>query len=215
MNSPDTLSPATALVLVDLIRGLVEAEATGDAPYEARVRRALPNIRRLLDAARGAGVPVIHARVVYRRTPRGLDDGGVRAMVRRQDAFLGVQAPPGVELVEGSPWVEFLDEVRPAPGEYVVRKNRYSAFHGGDFESLLEALGVRRLVVAGVATNFCVRATVMDAFQRGWEVVVPRQAVETYSDRVQEQNLEDMHLSCATVMDLDDVLRLLEGESKA
>ncbi|HEY3314936.1 MAG TPA: isochorismatase family cysteine hydrolase [Bacillota bacterium] len=198
-----------AVVVIDLIKGLVDAGATGDHDFEARTRSILPSVRRVLAEARAAAIPVVHVRIVHRRTPDGrLDDGGLSEMLRRQDAILGVKSP-GVELVEGSEWVEFLDEVKPEAGEYVVRKNRYSAFYGGDFGTLLEALRVDTLIVVGVATNFCVRATCLDAFQKGWRTVVPREAVNTYSDRAQEQGLEDLQMTTTDVVGLEEAVRLI------
>jgi ureidoacrylate peracid hydrolase len=118
---------------------------------------AIEPCRRLLVAARGAGLPVIHTRYVY--APQH-SDGGLLV-----DALMPELKAHGA-LLAGSEDASIVDELVPAEGETVIDKNRPSAFFRTRLDAVLADLGVTQLVVCGVTTNCCVESTVRDAGQR-------------------------------------------------
>jgi maleamate amidohydrolase len=181
----------TALLLVDMIKAFFDRD--GEFYYEDS-KGTLDAGRRLLEAARRGGRLVVHARDVHRR---GLADGE------------GVKLPP--HCVEGTLDVEFAPGLEPAPGEIELQKRRYSAFFGTELALLLREQRVGRVVVAGVKTNVCVRATVQDALAEGLEVVVPREAVSSNRPHLHEATLEDVERYFGRVVDLAEGERLLEG----
>lgn len=90
---------------------------------------------------------------------------------------------------------EVIDALKPAPGEYIIPKRRYSAFFGTDLDTYLREMEVRRIYLTGVLTNICVYATALDAAMRNYGVSVFRDAVASLSeetDRFIFQQLEDV-----------------------
>lgn len=141
------LVTADALVVVDVQRGLVEgADAVADAAsWLSRWRRAL-------DAARSAGVPVVHLQ----------DDG----------------TDPGSPIPRGSTGWELVLEV--AEGEPVVRKEHDDGFLGTVLEELLRTAGSTRPCLVGIQSEMCVAGTARGAMSRGLTVVLPGDGHTTY-----------------------------------
>ena len=175
------VAPATtAVVTSEVQNGVVgEPSALPELAEEAR-REMLPNLARLLPAARAAGVQVVHC-TAYRRA-----DG--RGANRNARLFLGVQRSP-VSLLPGTPAVELVQELGPEPDDLVLtRTHGLSPMSGTDLDPVLRNLGVTTVVVTGVSVNVAVTNMVMDAVNRGYTVVLPRDAVcgipSTYADSV-------------------------------
>src|ERR1019366_2034317 len=137
-----------ALVVIDF----VEAYLRPESPLYAGVEDARAAAARLLDAARSAGIPVIHTNVVF--TPGGADGGVFFRKVKALRLFeRGAQGGYG----------EFAEGLTPRPDEVVVTKQYASGFFGTSLAATLTALGVDTLLIAGVSTSGCVRATAVDA----------------------------------------------------
>jgi len=180
------VAPATtAVVTSEVQNGVVgEPSALPELAEEAR-REMLPNLARLLPAARAAGVQVVHC-TAYRRA-----DG--RGANRNARLFLGVQRSP-VSLLPGTPAVELVQELGPEPDDLVLtRTHGLSPMAGTDLDPVLRNLGITTIVVTGVSVNVAVTNLVMDAVNRGYSVVLPRDAVSgipsTYADSVIDRTL--------------------------
>lgn len=117
----------------------------------------------LLEGCRKLGVPVLHAHTVVRR------DGANRMPHWKKADYWA--------CVEGTPGCESPPQLRPLDHEPVFRKSFYSAFGDSRLGLALEQLGADVLVVAGIYLHGCVRATVLDAYERGYEVWVAEDAV--------------------------------------
>lgn len=146
------------LILIDLQHDFLTGE--GRKPSEPRLVR---RVSRLLRFARAAGVPVVHVRTAYREDLRD-------ATLHMRDRQIRI-------CIEGTPGAEFFPSVSPRPGEKVVLKKRYSAFFGTDLDRHIERLDADTLIISGVNTHACVRQTAVDAYQRDFRVVIPRDAV--------------------------------------
>jgi nicotinamidase-related amidase/uncharacterized glyoxalase superfamily protein PhnB len=142
----------TVLLVIDLQNDFVARLA------DARV---VERVAALVDDARRAGAPVLWVRAEYEPD---LSDGFLE--MRRKQIATCVRGTRGAELA-----------IAPAEGEPVIVKKRYSAFFGTDLDAQLARLGARTLVVAGINTHACVRTTVIDAYQRDYDVIVARGAV--------------------------------------
>jgi maleamate amidohydrolase len=111
-----------------------------------------------------------------------------------------------------------MSEVEPRPGEPVLVKQYASSFFGTSLSATLASQGINTLIVTGVSTSGCVRATAVDAIQHGFLPVVPREAVGDRADAPHEANLFDIQqkygevLSEAQVLDYLDSVR--EGATK-
>ena len=181
-----------ALVVVDLAR----AYFTPGSDLDLGSGDCLAAAARVLAAARAGGHPVVHTRVAY--AAGGTDGGLFFRKVRGLRHFVG-----------DDPLGEPMPEVAPAPGEVVVTKQYASGFFGTSLASTLTSLGVDTVVVVGVSTSGCVRATTLDALQHGFRPVVVRQAVGDREPGPHEANLFDLQAKYADVLDEDEVVRRL------
>jgi biuret amidohydrolase len=194
----------TAVVTSECQNGVVGAEAIFPALAEVARATAVPNIVRLVRAARGAGVAVVHA-VAHRRP----DGRGANTNAR----LFGAAAKAPVVLVPGSTAAALLPELGPEPADLVsARLHGLGPMAGTDLDPLLTNLGARTLVVVGVSVNVAVLNLVMDAINRGYQVVLPRDAVagvpQDYADDVIDHTLALL----ATVTTTADVVAAWAGE---
>jgi nicotinamidase-related amidase len=187
------LGQRPALVLVDMINGFTDPAcplgAEADAVVEAN--------QVLLQAFRRQGLPVFFTTVVYHNAEQ--------ARVFRD------RVPALDVLTPGSHWVQVDTRLAPAEGEPIIEKHWASGFFGTDLHAQLTALKVDSLVVTGLTTSGCVRATVVDGLQHDYKVVVPREAVGDRNPQAHEANLFDLHAKYADVLDLQAVLDQLRS----
>jgi maleamate amidohydrolase len=178
-----------ALIVIDL----VNAYLTEGSPLYggAGCRAAQAGATALLAAARDAGIPVLHTNVAYQPGGR---DGGV--------LFRKVPALQHFERGRNPHYAAFAPGLEPAPGETLITKQYASAFFGTPLASTLTALGVDTLLIAGVSTSGCVRATAVDACQHGFVPLVVRDAVGDRAPGPHEANLFDLQAKYAEVIDL-------------
>jgi len=183
-----------ALILVDF----VEAYFDESSPLYAGVDDALASALRIRDAARDAGIPVFYTNVVYKE---GGADGGVF-----------YRKVPALEVfVEGSPlgnWPKGLD---PAADEYVISKQYPSAFFGTSLAATLTANGIDTLIITGVTTSGCIRATCIDTVSNGFVPIVVADACGDRHEAPHEANLFDMNAKYADVVDETAVVNHLQA----
>jgi nicotinamidase-related amidase len=96
-------------------------------------------------------------------------------------------------------------------GEPLIEKKWTSGFSGTDLADRLTEAGADCLVITGLTTSGCVRATALDALQHEFPVFIPRSAVGDRNQEAHEANLHDLHAKYADVLALDDLMRTLEG----
>jgi nicotinamidase-related amidase len=159
-----TIDPNTALIIVDLQKGIVGSSFVD--PIDEVVERS----RALLDAFRNRGLPVALVNVA----------GG--APGRTEQPPRQRSLPPG--------WTDFIPELGQQPTDIVVTKRTWGAFASTDLESRLKGLGVTQVVIAGVATGTGVESTARQAYEQGFNVSLaldamtdPRPEAHNYSIR--------------------------------
>ena len=166
------MTNATALLVIDMQRDFLDPLG-----YIARsgvdvtvLRVVISNVRRLLDAARGSGVRVIHTREGHRP-----DLGDLPVVKARRASRAGVPigspGPLGRLLVRGEPGHAILPELAPLANESVIDKPGFGAFYATDLEHILRTGGVGALTLAGVTTDICVHSTLREAVDRGFDCV--------------------------------------------
>jgi maleamate amidohydrolase len=182
-----------AVVVIDLVRAYTDPAGPFGLPDSGP---AVAATAELVAAARAGGHPV--AWTVVRYAP-DLADGGL--FVRKVPALAA--------FAEGAPggWGELTLE--PAPGEPIVVKQYASAFFGTSLASTLHGAGVDTVVLAGVSTSGCVRATAMDALNSGFRPQVVRDACADRTPALHENNLADVDAKYADVVDLAEALARL------
>ncbi|HKP27931.1 MAG TPA: isochorismatase family cysteine hydrolase [Gemmatimonadales bacterium] len=165
----------SALVLIDLANdflypGGVIADA-GGPEYQKRAQSIIPVLKRLVEAAREAGVLVVYA--TDEHTP--------------EDSELAKWPP---HSMKGTEWSEVTEELRPQPGDLVIGKTTYSPFVSTEIDAELKKRGIRRLYITGLHTDCCARHTSGDAFQRGYDLVWVTDGLQAFSDEAHRTGLE-------------------------
>jgi maleamate amidohydrolase len=189
-SHPQLADQATALILVDVTNSFF---LKGMPNYYPAADEVLEPLRQLLAQARAAQKIIVHA--VEQHYP-GFDDFEWRKLPRHH--FIGDSD------------AAFFSGFEPAgPREIVTAKRRYSAFFATDLALFLHEQKIARVVIAGVKTNVCIRATAQDAFASGFDVVVPREATNSNRPHLAEASLEDIDRYIGTVAPLAAVLEML------
>jgi nicotinamidase-related amidase len=185
---------APALIVVDFLEAYMRPGALLYAACDSALAAAVV----LLRAARTAAIPVLHTRVQFQRGGR---DGGV--FYRKVPALRTFEdgADPSLQA--------FAHGLAPLPGETIITKQYASAFFGTSLSSTLAALRIDTLLICGVSTSGCVRATAVDACQAGLIPLVVRDAVGDRAAAPHEASLFDLQAKYAEVVSLDSALAYL------
>jgi ureidoacrylate peracid hydrolase len=180
----------TALVVVDMQRGFLEPGAALEVPQG---REIIPNVRRLIDACREKGVPVIFTEFVYSTAVPCLrgDPFGVEHLPAAEREPTGFGHPssncligPGAD--DGPNSAQTVAELAPRPDELVVRSHTYDKFSDTPLDLALRSRDVRYLLITGVVTDVCVNATLMAAAMRDYRVTAVTDGVATLWPELQE-----------------------------
>jgi nicotinamidase-related amidase len=193
----------TAVVTSEVQNGVIgDGGALADLAAEAR-RTMVPNLARLVGAARAAGVEVVHA--TYARRPDG------KGSNRNAPLFEGAEASP-VKLLPGSAAVQVVDEIGVAPTDIVLtRTHGLNPMSGTDLDAVLRNLGVTTIVATGVSVDIAVANLVMDAVNLGYDVVLPRDAVCGVPVRYAASVIDHTLALLATVTTVDDLVAAWES----
>jgi maleamate amidohydrolase len=149
-----------AVLVVDLIRAFTDERC----PLASNLDAQVANTRRILDAVRAAGAPVVMSTVSY---DAALDEAGLWAL----------KVPNNEWLVEGSEWVEIDERLERRPGDMLLVKKYASCFFGTDLMSRLVSRAIDTVVIVGCTTSGCVRASAVDACSYGLHTIVVEDAV--------------------------------------
>lgn len=187
-----------ALLIVDFVVAYLDPASS----LYAGVEDALASNERLLAAARKAGIPVLFTNVEY--SPGGADGGIFFRKVPALKAF-----------IKGSPLGAFPDNLQPQDGELVITKQYASSFFGTTLASTLTAMGVDTLLITGLSTSGCVRATALDACQHGFLPFVVREACGDRHPGPHEANLFDLQAKYAEVITEAQAIAQLQSISPA
>jgi maleamate amidohydrolase len=180
-----------ALVLVDMINGFTSSACPlgSDCPDVVAANASL------LKTFRERGLPIFFTTVVFH-------DDSQASVFRGRIEALNVLQP-------GSHWVEVDPALAPLEGEPLIEKQWASAFFATDLDQRLREAGADSLVVTGLTTSGCVRATVVDGLQYNYPVVVPREAVGDRNPDAHEANLFDMNAKYADVVSMAQLVEML------
>ena len=197
----DLVPGRTVLLLIDLQNDFLHPDGwySQSGVDISHVRRAIEPTKQLLEAARAREVPVVWTRHGY----RDLRDAGPFLELR---PFL---RDGGVRL--GTWGFEIYDELEVAGDDWLVEKNRLSAFYNTKLETVLRSLDVETVLVGGVLTNQCVAATSKDASFRDLKPIVVEEATGTTLPHLHDPAIEMMRVGWAEVRSLEEALDELQA----
>ena len=180
----------TALMVIDMQRDFIDPNGFGAALGNdiKPLRAIIPPTARLVAAARGAGLPIIHTRECH---AQDLSDCPTTKRERGKPTLrIGDLGPMGRILVAGEPGTEIVAELKPIDGEIVVDKPGKGAFYATNLQDQLERLGVESLIFAGVTTEVCVQMTMREANDRGYNCLLATDATESYFPEFKSATIE-------------------------
>ncbi|MFW2851152.1 isochorismatase family protein [Sphingomonas sp. TX0543] len=185
-----------AVIVVDFSYGFTDTRYPTAADMQAEIAAT----RRLTDLARERGFPVIYTTISYQPW-----EAQVLPWLRKATGMQALMAGTRLVEIDSSTGITDIDPV--------IVKHGASAFHGTNLAGLLAAAGVDTLIVTGATTSGCVRATVVDAVQSGFIVLVPRDCCADRAAAPHEANLYDIDQKYGDVISVDDALDWL-GQTK-
>lgn len=195
----ELLRPATtALVTQECQGGVIGPQAGLPMLADAARQEALPNIARLVGAARESGVTVVHCLVTRRPDGRGSNTNA--RLFASGKSF-------GVDLSPGTPAASVLPELGPADSDLVLtRTHGLGPMTGTDLDSVLRNMGIKTIVGVGVSVNVAITNFVMDAVNRGYQFVLPRDAVAGVPREYAESVIDNTLALLATVTTSEAVI---------
>ena len=185
------LAQSPALLVVDMINGFTNP----DSPLGTHCPDVVAANIELLAAFRNSGRPIFFTTVVY------YDD--------QQASIFRAKVPALNVLQPGSRWVAVDSRMERQVSEPLIEKQWASAFFGTDLSKQLRALAVDSLVVTGLTTSGCVRASAVDGLQNNFQVVVAREAVGDRNLDAHQANLFDLNAKYADVLGVDEIISRL------
>ncbi len=186
------LGGAPALIVVDPAQAYTDPAC----PLYAGVEDAVEQMKTLLAAARAAGIPVFITRVLHDPSGR---DGGV--FVRKVPALKW--------FAPDSPFSAYIEGLAPEAGDIEIVKQYPSAFAHTSLSATLAALRVDTLIITGLSTSGCIRATATDAMQNGFIPVVVADAVGDRLEGPHRANLFDIQAKVGEVVSAERALELI------
>lgn len=180
-----------ALVVVDPARAYTEPTS----PLYAGVEDAVAHMKTVVAAARAAAVPLFFTRVLLEHD----GDGGRFAQ----------KVPATASFRAGSPLALPIEGLEHQGAETLITKQYPSAFFGTPLASMLTRASIDTVVIVGLSTSGCVRATALDALQLGFIPVIVREAVGDRHAEPHESNLRDIQAKIGEVLALADVVTYL------
>ena len=182
-----------ALLVVDMCKAYFQE----GSPLNLDQPTVAVDVSNMVHAARTVGIPVVWTRVEY-------EPGGANGGVWYQK--IGVLS----SFDRGNPLGDWLEGLAPEPDEVVITKQHASGFNGTDLAAKLRDLNTDSVIVVGVSTSGCVRATATDASAAGFVPFIVREAVGDRTEQINDANLFDLHAKYADVVGRTDVVQYLE-----
>lgn len=202
---PDERLLDPALLIVDMQNDFVRIGAPLEVP-DARV--TIAPIRRLLDAFRVRGRPVVFTRFLARETPDLLWLWSPQCRPDTKCCWKGHQRRYP-DAAGRRDCAEVVDELAARPGELVIDKYGYGAFHGTDLDARLRGLGVKSLLVTGTVTQICVEESAREAFHHGYRTTMVVDAISSFAPDLHAATLKNFAMKFGWVTDSDTALSWL------
>jgi gluconolactonase len=203
------VDPGRAVLLIQDLQNdvMIDGGAFADsgAPGHAKEQNVVENVKRLADACRAAGIPVIHVHYIV--------EEGAPGLKLNAPLFQGVKDTNG--LVRGSWGAAPAEGLEPQDGDFVVEKMRMNAWEGTRLESLLKGFGRDTIIVTGAWTNMSVEHTARTGADKGYYVIVPEDGCSTMNAEWQNASINFALQNVSTVTTCGAVLEALGAATPA
>ncbi len=174
-----------AIIIVDMLNDFVTGSLKCD-----RAQRIIPPLMKLIKEARKNNVPVIYS-----------NDAHIKGIDHELKLW-------GDHAIAGTEGAKVIPELEPEEGDYIVPKRRYSGFYGTDLEMLLRELNVDTVILTGMHAHMCVRHTAADAYYRGYNIIVPTDGVDSFTEEDYQAGLKYLkEVYGAVISDVDTITR--------
>lgn len=201
-----------ALVVIDVQNGFVSKGGSYDqlGMSISHYQQVIPKILQLITLCRDAGIPIFYTQAV--REQSGID------LLTKVHKILPKSREERIRkkpiCVRGTWDADIVDEIKPAPADHVVVKRRDSAFHDTEIGVWMKSLGVDTLIFCGIDTSICVEASLRDAFNNGYDVILISDATASGSIKHFESTLEIVKDYYGLVMDIASFGKYLPQKTK-
>lgn len=202
----------TAVLVIDMQNDFIADGGliSKDGRDMSQARLLADRLPAFVAAARSAGVLVVFIRNVYSTEANHyLSDSWLEHAARqRKGGYTSIPV-----CAPGSWEGDFYGDVRPAPGDPIVTKHRYSGFYNTDLDTILRANGIRTVVVTGVVTNICVETTAREAFVRDYYVVAPRDGSAAYAQADHDATMSNIERFFGEISSLEELSTIWRGRN--
>jgi gluconolactonase len=198
----------TALIIQDLQNDvIIEGGAFADsgAPDHAKEQNVIENVKRLAEAARSAGMSVIHVHYIV--------EEGAPALKQNAGLFQGVKEANA--LVRGTWGAAPAEGLEPQEGDFVVEKMRMSAWQGTRLENLLRGLDVETVIVTGAWTNMSIEHTARTGADKGYFMIIPEDGCSTMNADWHNASINYALQNVSTVTSCSAVMEALGATARA
>lgn len=195
----EKVNPSTsALIVVDMQNDFVHHNGVFRKYGEnlSAIQEMIPRLKELIGVARQTGIPIIYL--------RNITTYWVMSEVHRE-RIDEVRAGEDYTL-EGSWGAEFCEGILPKDNERVVIKHRYSGFVDTNLDLVLRSLGIKTLILTGVATNVCVESTARDGFMKDYRIILVEDCCAAYHNHLHESTLENINRTFGTVVSSKEII---------
>jgi nicotinamidase-related amidase len=215
-----SLSPSTtALLIIDMQRdflhadGYLSQQTQSDPDILTRLQSIIPKLVSLLSTFRRANFPIYHTREGHEPhmatiSSREAHRSGVNG------ARIGSQGPLGKLLIRGERGHDIISELCPLPREPIIDKPGRGAFMNTELDAALRGKGIKNLVVCGVTADACVSSTVREASDRGYDVLVVEDGVESVNEQLKRWSLEAIRVEgglFGVTAECRDIIEVIES----
>lgn len=177
------------IVIIDMLNDFV----TGKLAVN-RAKHIIPNLKRLIEAARKSNVPVIYSNDAHRAKDWEVTEKW------------------GAHAIKGTNGARVIPELTPTKKDYIIEKRTYSSFYKTGLDKLLKSLykseGVKTVILGGMHTHICIRHMAADSFFRGYKIIVAKDGVEAFTQKDHEEGLKYLeNVYNAKLMTVDAIIK--------
>lgn len=148
-----------AILIIDMLNDFVHGKLKSE-----RTKHVIPNIKKIIEISRRKSYPIIY-----------VNDAHIKGIDHELKLW-------GEHAIKGTKGAMVVDSLKPNKNDFVFEKRSYSGFFNTGLELLLKQMKVDTLVITGIYGNLCVLHTIADAFQYGYNVIVPKECIECFTD---------------------------------